>query len=547
MCSPFSALVRACRCILGYFLLLASQSLLAQTPAFSDSDLPIFIINTFGQEIPDEPKITAHLAVIWNGPSSRNSVQDSPNAYNGQIGLELRGNGTLLLPKNSLGFETRTTSGDNLNVSLLGLPAENDWILYAPYVDKSLIKNVLTYHIAREMGHYASRTRYVEVVVNGEYLGIYVLMEKIKRDKNRVNIDKLEADENSGDELTGGYIIRIDQGFLAEKGWLSTHEVAGKERTIGFQYYVPKIDEITSEQKAYIEGFFREFEDEFYASSAKNSAEVYAKYIDLPSFIDFFLINEFVKNPDAYRLSTFFYKEKDSEGGKLHAGPVWDFNFAYGNYRWQADEIEEWTYDNGWWGWPNHISFWWPKFMSDPYFFMEMTKRWRYLRENQLSVSTLHMAVDSFALITNEAQERNFERWPVMGVKLPSNWYAGDTYQEEVDHLKWWIGERLTWMDGFFMSNFPLPDTLKPETQVYSLSPNPAQENPALAWYVPVDQQTPVELWDMQGRIVRKLLLPASRGMNYEKLDIAGLTPGIYQVRLKTTKGLVQLRLSKLP
>lgn len=170
---------------------------------FTSSNLPIVVINTNGQEIVDEVKITADMGIIYNGEGVRNYFSDSFNNYNGKIGIEIRGSSSQQFPKKQYAIETRDTSGNDLKVSLLGFPKESDWILFAPYNDKSLMRDVLTYRIASDMGRYASRSKFCEVVLNGDYVGVYVLLEKIKRDANRVNIKKLEAPDTSGYAVTG--------------------------------------------------------------------------------------------------------------------------------------------------------------------------------------------------------------------------------------------------------------------------------------------------------------------------------------------------------
>ena len=153
---------------------------LVSTPAeaqiLTSSQLPIVIIDTDGSEIPDEPKIMAYMGVIDNGPGVLNNVDDAFNAYDGYIGIELRGSSSQMYPKKQYAVETREADGSNLNVSLLGMPSENDWILNGPFSDKSLIRNVLTYTLTRQMGWYATRTRFCEVIINGDYRGLYVLM-----------------------------------------------------------------------------------------------------------------------------------------------------------------------------------------------------------------------------------------------------------------------------------------------------------------------------------------------------------------------------------
>ena len=230
---------------------------------FTQSNLPIVIIETYGQNIPDEPKITVDMGIIFNGPGEINYLTDPFNDYDGIVGIEKRGSSSQwFFPKDQYAFETRDAEGNNLNVSLLGLPAENDWILHAPYSDKSLMRNVLTYKWANEMGAYAPRTVFCEVILNGDYQGVYVLMEKIKRDENRVDIAEMDENDLAGDSLTGGYIIKIDKNEGAgNAGWESEFPpYPGAWQEVYYQYHYPKPENIKYQQKQYIQQFVNNFE-----------------------------------------------------------------------------------------------------------------------------------------------------------------------------------------------------------------------------------------------------------------------------------------------
>jgi len=136
---------------------------------FTSSNLPIIVINTHGQKIVDEPKITADMGVIDNGEDSTNFLTDAYNGYNGKVGIEIRGHSSQMFPKKQYGIELRDTAGNPVNVPLLGMPSENDWVLNASFTDKTFLRNVLAYKLANDMGRYASRTRFCEVVINNEY------------------------------------------------------------------------------------------------------------------------------------------------------------------------------------------------------------------------------------------------------------------------------------------------------------------------------------------------------------------------------------------
>jgi hypothetical protein len=213
---------------------------------FVSSNLPIVIIDTDGQEILDEPKIPAAMGIIFNGEGMMNHISDPFNHYDGFIGIEFRGQSAQSYPKKSYGIETRDSLGENLNVSILGLPEENDWVLYGPYSDKTLLRNTLTFYIAQQLGQYASRTVFCELVMNNDYQGLYVLMEKIKRDKNRVDIDRLNPEDVDGDELTGGYIIKCDKPY--NTGWLVDVDPPGNFGKVYYQYHYPKVEDIVPER-----------------------------------------------------------------------------------------------------------------------------------------------------------------------------------------------------------------------------------------------------------------------------------------------------------
>ena len=163
------------------------------------------------------------------------------------------------------------------------MPSENDWILYAPYSDKSLIRNFLTFYLGNKLDRYNTRTKYCELVLNGDYKGIYILMEKIKRDKDRVDIARLNKSDIAGDELTGGYIVKIDKFSPAyDKYWISNYSTIGGDR-LYFQYHYPKYEDMSNEQLDYIKYFIDDFENSLY------SINFLIQLQDMLSILTFFL------------------------------------------------------------------------------------------------------------------------------------------------------------------------------------------------------------------------------------------------------------------
>jgi len=420
---------------------------------FITSNLPIVVINTIGQTIVDDPRIVCDMGIIDNGFGFINSINDPFNNYNGKISIEYRGSSSQSFPKKSYALETQDINGNNNNVSLLGMPVENDWILYAPYSDKSLMRNFLTFDLGRKLGNYSPRTVYCELVVNGDYKGIYILMEKIKRDNDRVDIAKLDTNDLAGDSLTGGYIIKVDK-FTGTGGWGDSWQsnyntIGGNSLTI--QYHYPESDDMLPQQKSYIESYVDSFE---YALSSFFFADTtigYNKYINVNSFIDFYIVNELARNIDGYRLSTFMYKDKRSNGGKLVVGPLWDFNLAYGNaYYCDGWDTNGWEEDGNCTDVGNN-PFWFSRLLDDTTYQNKLKCRWEYLRAKTLHKDSLSNFIDSISFYLDSAQQRNFQKWNILGTYVWPNYYIGNTYQEEIDILKDWIEDRLVWLD----SNIP--------------------------------------------------------------------------------------------
>jgi hypothetical protein len=509
----------------------------SQTPVeFTSSNLPIIVIDTHGQPIPDEPKIAADMGIIYNGPGARNNLSDPFNHYSGKIGIEIRGASSQMFPKKQFAVETWDENGADLDVSLLGFPEESDWVLSAPYSDKSMMRNVLAYKLSNDLGRYASRTRYCELVVNGDYRGVYVLMEKVKRDKNRVNITKLDPEDISGDDLTGGYMIKIDKVEGSDtQGWRSTFApYPGAWQRIFYQYDEPDQNDIVPEQKTYIQNFIHDFETSMAGPSYTDPLIGYAKVIDIDSFIDFFIINEISRNVDGYRLSTYMHKDRDSKGGKLKIGPVWDFDLAFGNADYyNGSSLADWQVDfrvesDGF-----QIPFWWQKLMKDSSFTARIYPRWQALRQTVLATPHIHALIDSMAQEVDEAQKRNFQRWPILGQYVWPNDYVGQTYSEEVNHLKEWITLRTLWMDA----RLPGQPTSVDEDQTSTPSsfilkqnyPNPFNATTIIPFHLSRNARVVLKIFDTSGSEVATLVereLPG--GWHNVRFDAGGFASGVY-------------------
>lgn len=434
----------------GSFQLCASDM---GTVVCDSSELPIFMINTLGQTIVPDTKIDALMDIKYNGPGSITYVTDSSNVYSGNIGIEIRGATSAGYPQKPYNFETRTESGANNNVPLLGMPPENDWVLLSNYNDRSLIRNTLAFKLFEEMGNYSVRTSLCEVLVDSVYQGIYVFGEKIKQDDNRVDIAKLLPADTAGDEVTGGYILQQNY-WDASNSFLSNYSpIDHPGFDVHFVYEYPKWDEINAPQKTYIASFVDSLETALYSDDFSDSVTGYRKYLDVKSFIDYFLVNELSRNNDGFKKSVFFNKDKYSNGGKLRAGPVWDFDWAWKNLN--SCSIFQNTDGSGWahlindCPTDNYSCGWYIRMLQDTTFANELRCSYEDYRLTMLDTTSIFAYIDSIGSLVQYAQARHFQKWPILGISGPAPEIGpiATTYSAELDTLKAWIALRLQWLD----------------------------------------------------------------------------------------------------
>jgi subtilisin-like proprotein convertase family protein len=528
--------------------------------SLTDSNLPIVIINTNNQTIPDSPKIMCDMGIIYNGVGVRNHVVDPFNNYNGHIGIEVRGSSSQSFPKKSYAMQLWDVNSNSIDSSILGMPKEHDWNLIANYTDKSLLNNSLSYYLSSEMGWYAPRWQCVELVIDGQYMGVYLLTEKIKRDKHRVDISKMTPGDTLGDQLTGGYIIKVDKATAGSgAGWVSPFapDTAPGGQTIFYQYDYPSDVDINGPQQNYIQAYVDSFETALAGPNFADTAIGYAHYMNVNSFIDYFLIDEMSKNVDGYRLSTYLYKNKRSKGGKLVCGPTWDYDIAWGNANYcDANVTSGWAYQFGnvcsgdYW----QVPFWWSRLMEDSVFRNKVQCRWQELSQTILSKQFLFDYCDSMATYLNESQQRNFTVWPILGTYVwPNPAPFPTTYQGEIDELKNWIDVRWDWlnanmpgtMSGCNLSGIE-PATGYTITQPLAF-PNPFNSEINLSIYLAHPQPVQMELVNALGQVVQPLQVQQHNGGTENIIFTAdpSLPPGIYLLRITAGNKIWTEQLSK--
>ncbi len=507
--------------ILFSFLLIST---IAYGQDFS-STLPLLIVQTNGDEIPDEPKILVKCGIIHN-ENGVNHPSDPWNVYDGHIGIEIRGQSSTLYPKKGYGIEFRDALNQDVQIEFLGFPLEEDFVLHGPFADKSLIRNAFVYELAADMMPYAPRTRFVELLIDDAYQGVYLLLEKIKRDPNRVDIAKLLPEDKEGEEVEGGYILRFDKTDQDEEIlWTSDIMEQPGDNLGDFVAFEPKFDEIQNEQVDYIQSYIETFETALLNEDFSSQGIRYDAYIDVASVIDFMLITELTKNIDGYRISTFMYKDKSDV---LKIGPIWDFNFALGNADYcEGGDPVGWQFNFNfvcpWDSKGNH--FWWRRFLEDPVFENQFIERYEVLRQSIFHIDSLYKRIDVLVdRIGEDAINRNFETYDILGEWVWPNNFVGGSHQAEIQYIKDWLSDRLLFMD----SSITMAKNIEGLTDPIRIYPNPSNGQFTIDLGKYSISSRWILLYNSQGQLVQKIetLYEAEQVLNLD------LPQGMYYVRI---------------
>ena len=427
-------------------------------------DLPIVFVDTKGECLDKNvtEKIPATMRVL---DGKTNSVADSAKGTLYDIGIKVRGQSSALFPKPGYGVEVRDEKGEGLDVSLFGLPPADDWVFHGPYVDKSMMRNALAHWLFRQAGHYSPRTKHFDLYINGVYRGVYVLIEKIKRGKYRVNVSKLKETDIAGDSLTGGYIWAFDKtGTNTGGAGSGPIEKEGFNTSDGLNVilHYPKKENIQKQQEDYLKKYLNDLEGLF--KNGKNG-QGYENYVDMTSALDYVLHEEVTNNADSYWCSFFLHKPKDKTDkngvkteGKVTLGPAWDFNLAMSNGSqpengggnngggmwgggfgggfggggngfgssgtsgWQIENSQK-SGNGGMWGMGSSLKApnWLLGMWKDSHYQSELKKRWAELRSGVWHTKTLDLYLDSMKTYLKNAADRNFKRWPNLGKSSGQN------------------------------------------------------------------------------------------------------------------------------
>lgn len=410
-------------------------------PVAAVSPLPVIWIETGGKPIVEGTKIAGRIKVIQDHDGTHNDIEEAPVAFDSAMGIEIRGNFTATFPKLSYSVELRDETGIDVERPLLGMPPGSDWVLYACYLDKTCFRNALAYELGQNLGRWNPRYRFVEVYIDGKYEGLYNVVERIRRDKWRVNIPKPAPDAKAGD-VSGGYIFRHEgAGAGQDRDWRSKQGVV-------WTYHYPRYDEITAAQKKYLQDHVDRFESMMKGNDWNHPNAGYRSWIDVESWVDHVLVQELSKNWDGYVRSVYFYKTPQSQGGLLFASPLWDFDMAFGNVTPGAShDVEGFAHDRRGRVGFEAVPFFFLKLWSDDDFQRAVRCRWQTLRATFASTEAMLAKVDEWTRMTADAQKRDQARWMTIGKRITPAAFTGKTWAEDAEYFRDWLTKRAAWLD----------------------------------------------------------------------------------------------------
>ena len=423
------------------------------------SGIPVVIMNTVNAEEPydKEHNIPSYVRII-----------DTDNSYVIDTATtRLRGNASLNFAKKPyrIKFESKQRP--------LDAPAKaKKWTLISNYGDKTLMRNLLAFHISEVIGMpYTPYGRSVDVILNGEYKGCYQLCDQIEVNKNRVNIDEMETSDISGEALTGGYLWEIDAYADQEVSWFNSNH------NIPVTIKSPDEEDITPEQSKYVADFFNKMEETVYATYFDNKDYGWRSILDAETFLKHFLIGELSGNTDTY-WSVYQYKKRGED--KAYTGPVWDFDIAFDNdYRtYPLNNKSEFVCFNGGSTAGSMGQFVRRVVLQDAQTIPELREIWAVARCNGIDSASLCMWIDSIAEEIDRSQTFTFMRWDILNRQEHMNPVARGSFAAEVAYLKDYISKRVEWMDkrlGYVHTDVQFPVTSSP---------------------------LPIAIWDIMGRMV---------------------------------------------
>lgn len=411
--------------------------------------LPLVEIDTYRAEIPGkaidgniyniattpdgQSEILCKIAVV-DHEETNNHTADDPQ-LNSSAYINVRGYSSRTFDKSGYAIRLVTEDGQNNPQSMMGMSAHHEWALHGPILDKTLMRNYLWYNLAGEIMDYAPNVRFCEVILNGEYMGVYVMTETITAGREGARLN-LSVDKK--DNTFSGYLLRLDRGSGTPIKNIDPFSVYTYrfQNKVNIEY--PGAANLTQELAESIRQDFSAFEKALYSFDYDNKTYGYQTMIDVQSFIDYFLINELALNYDAGSLSTYIYKDMD---GKLRLC-VWDFNSASDNYQESVFDVSGFELQNG---------VWYFMLFKDEDFVNALIDRYYELRQSYFSDEYLQTYIDEVQAYLGDAIDRNYEKWgysfgQAHDLLVPTE-RNPRSYEEAVSDMEDVLLRRAAWMD----------------------------------------------------------------------------------------------------
>lgn len=396
-----------------YTVVAEDNSKKAYAVKFTDNGIAALYISTTNNAAIDskDSYVTGTLKLVGN-------FKDV--LFEGKTEIKGRGNSTWGMPKKPYRIKLDKKSG------ILGMSESKNWVLLANYADKTLMRNELAFMLSRNSGlAFTPDSRYVEVFLNGNYQGSYLLTEQIKEGKDLVDV-----------EQEGGYLLEQD-GFAGSE---PVHFYTKKNMPVTVKY--PDDKEITPLQKEYISNHYQKFEDALFSAGFTDPVNGYRKYFDVDSYINYYLVNEVMGNPDVF-WSTYMYKKPNDD--KIYTGPVWDFDIAINNDDRLGDQVNGLMFNAA-----HEPKVWIKRLMEDPAFRQKIRLRWNELKAK---IITLPASADLLSKKLAVSQHRNFTKWNILNAKVYREFQIAGSYNAEVAYLKNYLNNHINWLDAKFNSS----------------------------------------------------------------------------------------------
>ncbi|MEJ7560144.1 MAG: CotH kinase family protein [Pedobacter sp.] len=389
---------------------------------FTDNGIAALYLNTNGTAITSKDVyVTGTLKLVGN-------FKDV--LFDGKTEVKGRSNSTWDMPKKPYRIKL------DKKASLLGMPENKNWVLLANYADKSLIRSELAFSLSRSIGRpFTVDSRYVELYLNGSYLGSYQLTQQVKEGPGLVDIEEQPDGTTTLPNLSGGYLIEQDLFATGEPVYFYT------AKKMPFVIKYPDEDKVSQQQKDYIKNHFQKVEDALYANNFTDPVNGYRKYFDVNSYIDYYIVNEVIGNPDAFR-STYLFKKRNDD--KIYTGPVWDFDKAANNDNRLGDQVNGLMANSAF-----EPKIWFKRFMMDQSFRQRIRNRWNELKPKIQALPGMIAPLQKKLAVS---QVRNFTRWDILKKQAYLEMYVSGSYEGEITYLKNFLTNHITWLDTKFNS-----------------------------------------------------------------------------------------------